>query len=106
MTDDRQTEQFVAACVQVEVVQYLDQVVGQQQQKNPKHVNRLKDEAIKQAERNIRRYEKLQEEAAKRAQKEQKKLASTITWDQRILLLLTRSRRRKKDDDDDEQQQQ
>ena len=62
----------------VEVVQFLDTVYAQQQAKNPKHVARLKEEALKQAERNVRRYEKLQEEAARRAQKEQKKLSASV----------------------------
>lgn len=61
-----------------EVMQYLDGVHAEQQRKNPKHVARLKEEAVKNAERNIKRYERLQEEAARRAQKEQRKLTSTI----------------------------
>ncbi|KAK7111655.1 hypothetical protein V1264_011255 [Littorina saxatilis] len=63
----------------VEVVQYLDSVVAQQQTKNPKHVTKLKEEALRQAERNAKRYEKLQEEAAKRAEKQQRKLTNTIS---------------------------
>ena len=63
-----------------DVVQYLDVVSGQQQAKNPKHVQRLKDEAVRQAERNVRRYHKLQEGAARRAQKEQRRLSAHFLW--------------------------
>ncbi|KAL8573606.1 hypothetical protein ACOMHN_007159 [Nucella lapillus] len=56
-----------------EIVQYLDQVYSQQQTKNPKHASRLREEAVRHAERNLRRYHKLQAEAARRVQKEQRK---------------------------------
>ncbi|XP_071107820.1 pre-mRNA splicing regulator USH1G-like [Haliotis cracherodii] len=59
-----------------EVVRLLDNSCSQQQLKNPKIVAKLKEEAMKNADRNIKRYEKLQEEAEKRADKEQRKLNS------------------------------
>lgn len=63
----------------VEVTQYLDSVCAQQQTKNPKHVARLKEEAVKQAEKNIKRYEKMQDDAARRAEKQQRKLSSEVS---------------------------
>nr|KAG5709692.1 hypothetical protein BaRGS_027717 [Batillaria attramentaria] len=60
----------------VDVMQYLDSVSAQKQSENPKTVAKLKEEAIKQAERNIRRYEKMQKEAARIAEEQQRKLTN------------------------------
>jgi hypothetical protein len=57
-------------------LQFLDQEVATQQKKNPKHVTKQRERALKQAEHNIKRYEHLQQQAAKQAEKQQKKIHS------------------------------
>lgn len=59
-----------------DVVQFLDGEADQQLKKNPKHVARLREKAVRQAEENIKRYEKLQEQAARQAKKAQEKRAA------------------------------
>lgn len=69
---------WAALYEKTEVVNFLDGVISQQEIKNPKYVARMKEEAIRLAQRNRKRYEKLQEEANRRAQKEQRKLTSGV----------------------------
>lgn len=70
---------WAALYEKTEVVNFLDGVISQQEIKNPKYVARMKEEAIRLAQRNRKRYEKLQEEANRRAQKEQRKLTSGVS---------------------------
>ena len=58
----------------VDIIKFLDNARIQQQQKNPKLVMKLREEAQRTCERNRKRYERLQEEAARRAAKEDKRI--------------------------------
>ncbi|XP_041363902.1 Usher syndrome type-1G protein homolog [Gigantopelta aegis] len=58
----------------VDIIKFLDNARIQQQQKNPKLVMKLREDAQRVCERNRKRYERLQEEAARRAAKEDKRI--------------------------------
>ncbi|XP_023210375.1 Usher syndrome type-1G protein homolog [Centruroides sculpturatus] len=75
LDNDYHTCKDVAAMHQRdEILRYLDEVISKQSALNKKLVQKLKEKAIKDAEKRVKNYSKLQTKAARRAEKEEKHL--------------------------------
>ncbi|XP_023228635.1 Usher syndrome type-1G protein-like [Centruroides sculpturatus] len=75
LDNDFHTAKDIAAMRQHEdILKYLDDAITKQSNLNKKHVQKLKEKAIKDAEKRIKIYNKLQKKAAKKAERDEKYL--------------------------------
>lgn len=75
LDNDSHTAKDIAAMKQHEdILKFLDDAITKQSNLNKKHVQKLKEKSIKDAEKRIKIYNKLQKKAAKKAEKDEKYL--------------------------------